>query len=83
MHIKAWERTCVATRSARGVSDVHPEYGVSAAARFMVTTIRVTPEQWEWLRDRAHERAKQRHGGRADASEIVRELLEEAMRVES
>lgn len=48
-------------------------------AGFKVTTIRFSPEQWVWLRDGAHARALE-SGAKADASEIVRELVDAAMR---
>ena len=44
-----------------------------------VTTVRFTPEQWAWLRDSAHKRAIE-SGGKADASEILRELVDAAIR---
>ena len=44
-----------------------------------VTTVRFTPEQWTWLRDAAHARAVE-SGGKADASEIVRALVDAAMK---
>lgn len=44
-----------------------------------VTTVRLEESQWRWLRDQAHRRALER-GTRADASEIVRELVAAAMR---
>lgn len=47
-------------------------------AGFKVTTIRFSPEQWVWLRDGAHARALE-SGAKADASEIVRELVDAAM----
>jgi hypothetical protein len=46
---------------------------------YMVTTFRVTPDQWRWLRKKALGRALE-SGAKADASEIVRELLVEAMK---
>jgi len=67
-------------RSKVSDSIAHVPYGLAAARQYMVTTVRITEDHWEWLRDRAHERAKLRHGGRADASEIVRELIDEAIR---
>ena len=43
-----------------------------------VTTIRLTREQWRWLREQATARALA-HDTRADASEILRELIDRAM----
>jgi hypothetical protein len=43
--------------------------------RFVVTTVRLAPEHWEALRTAAFERARDRGGGKADASEILREIL--------
>ena len=42
----------------------------------VVTTFRITRRQWEWLRTKALERALERGSGKADASEMLRELLE-------
>ena len=53
----------------------HP---VESTAGFKVTTIRLKPAQWMWLRQQAHERALG-SGTMADASEIVRELITDAM----
>ncbi len=47
---------------------------------WIVTTIRVTQAEWRWLRRLALDRALKRGGGRADASEIIRELVDQAMR---
>jgi hypothetical protein len=47
---------------------------------WIVTTIRVTQAEWRWLRRLALDRALRRGGGRADASEIIRELVDQAMR---
>jgi hypothetical protein len=47
---------------------------------WVVTTIRVTQAEWRWLRRLALDRALKRGGGRADASEIIRELVDRAMR---
>ena len=43
---------------------------------FAVTTFRITRAQWAWLRQQALERATARGFGKADASEILRELLD-------
>lgn len=48
-------------------------------AGYKVTTIRFSPDQWRWLRKKALGRALE-SGAKADASEIVRELVAEAMR---
>src|SRR5258708_1911501 len=45
---------------------------------YKVTTIRFADAQWAWLRRLALERALE-SGAKADASEIVRELVAEAM----
>jgi hypothetical protein len=47
---------------------------------WIVTTIRVTRPEWRWLRRLALDRALKRGGGRADASEVIRELVDQAMR---
>jgi hypothetical protein len=41
-----------------------------------VTTFRITQRQWNWLRQNALERAVARGYGKADASELLRELLD-------
>lgn len=43
-----------------------------------VTSLRLAPEEWEWLRRQAFERSLQT-GTRPDASGIVRELVRAAM----
>ncbi len=43
---------------------------------FAVTTFRITKTQWTWLRQQALERASDHGFGKADASEVLRELLE-------
>jgi len=48
-------------------------------AGYKVTTLRLAPNQWKWLRQMAHARALE-SGAKADASEIVRELVAEAMK---
>lgn len=53
----------------------HP---VESTAGYKITTIRMKPAQWIWLREEAHQRALT-SGTMADASEIVRELITEAM----
>ncbi len=50
-------------------------------AGYKVTTIRFTLEHWRWLREQAVSRSLD-SGARADASEIVRELVAAAMRKE-
>jgi len=60
-----------------------PDEGSStpAPARDMaITTFRLTREQLYWLADEAERRRRARGFGRPDASEVVRELIEEAMR---
>jgi hypothetical protein len=47
--------------------------------KYMVTTIRITPEHWKALRDSANERVAERGGGKADASEVLRDVLDEWM----
>jgi hypothetical protein len=49
----------------------------SASERYAVTTIRLTPDQYEWLRRTALDRALAK-GGKADASAVVRELVDAA-----
>ena len=51
----------------------------SNQAGYKVTTIRFSPDQWRWLRKKALGRALE-SGAKADASEIVRELVAEAMK---
>ncbi|WP_181791497.1 hypothetical protein [Myxococcus llanfairpwllgwyngyllgogerychwyrndrobwllllantysiliogogogochensis] len=43
----------------------------------MSTNYQVTQEQAEALMDEAYERRKQRGGGRLDASEVLREIVDE------
>jgi hypothetical protein len=45
---------------------------------FKVTTIRFTDQQWAWLRRQALERALE-SGAKADASEVVREIMAAAI----
>jgi hypothetical protein len=45
---------------------------------FVVTTIRLEQRQWRWLREEALRRAFD-GGGKADASVVVRELVDRAM----
>jgi hypothetical protein len=45
----------------------------------VTTTFRVTPEQWAALRREALELALQRGSGRPDASEALRNILDEWM----
>jgi hypothetical protein len=45
---------------------------------YLVTTIRLEQRQWRWLREEALRRALQ-EGGKADASVIVRELIDRAI----
>lgn len=49
---------------------------VEAAPRWVVTTIRITPAHWKALRVAALERSMARGGGKADASEVLREVLD-------
>ena len=48
-------------------------------AGYKVTTIRFHPDHWRWLRTQALSRAL-KSGAKADASEIVRELVDAAMK---
>jgi hypothetical protein len=48
-------------------------------ARFVVTTVRIEAEQWGALRQAALERATAQ-GGKADASAVLREVLDAWMR---
>lgn len=50
-----------------------------ASPRWMVTTIRIRAEHWQALRLAALERATSRGAGKADASEVLREVLDEWM----
>jgi hypothetical protein len=43
---------------------------------FAVTTFRIKLGQWRWLREKALERATARGYGKADASEMLRDLLD-------
>ncbi len=52
--------------------------GRRTPAGYRVTTIRFGADQWAWLRRLALERALE-SGAKADASEIVRELVAAAM----
>ena len=49
---------------------------VEPAPRYMVTTIRLRPEHLEALRVAAIKRATTRGAGKADASEVLREILD-------
>lgn len=51
----------------------------AAAPRYIVTTVRLTPAQWHALRTAALERSAARGGGKPDASEVLREVLDEWM----
>lgn len=44
------------------------------ASRYVVTTVRLEPEQWAWLREVALRRSL-KQGGKADASAVLRELV--------
>lgn len=48
--------------------------------RFMVTTIRIRSDQWNALRQAALEQAAQRGHGKADASEVLRSVLDAWMK---
>lgn len=48
---------------------------------FVVTTVRLTPAQYRWIRALAF-RAALKKGGRPDASEIIRQLVDAAMNKE-
>lgn len=50
----------------------------SAEAPYVVTTVRLERTEYEWLRARAEERARARGRIKADASEIMRELVAQA-----
>ena len=52
---------------------------VEPAPRYMVTTIRLRPEHLEALRVAAIKRATTRGAGKADASEVLREVLDRWM----
>lgn len=47
--------------------------------KVQVTTVRLYTANWQWLREQAFKRALA-DGGRPDASAIVNELIEQAMR---
>lgn len=47
--------------------------------RLVVTTFRLRPEQLAWLKREALERSIARGTGKADASEVLRELLTQAI----
>ncbi len=63
-----------------GLADVAAALGKSRRLPegYTVTRIRFTKDQWAWLRRQALERALE-SGAKADASEIVRELVAAAM----
>jgi hypothetical protein len=66
---------------ALAVATTRPAAGTKARPTpdgYMVTTIRFASPQWQWLRRRALDRALE-SGTRADASELVRELVADAM----
>ena len=44
---------------------------------YAVTTFRIKLGQWRWLRQKALERAAERGYGKADASEMLREYLQD------
>ena len=46
---------------------------------YVVTTIRLEQKHWRWLREEALRRALE-SGGKTDASVVVRELVERAMK---
>lgn len=68
-------------------SDAKPETRTPAWTRgagrnqagHKVTTVRLSAEQWTWLREGAYARALE-SGSKADASEILRELVDAAMK---
>ncbi len=60
----------------RGVKRVESSAG--PVTRYVVTTVRLSAAQYEWVRRTALDRALE-HGGKADASAILRELVEAAM----
>ncbi len=49
----------------------------ASSGQYAVTTVRLTADQYEWLRRTALERALA-EGGKADASAVIRELVEAA-----
>ncbi len=59
-------------RSKRSGGEVEP----APAEGWAVTTFRLTRRQWDTLRTAALERAKAEGRGKADASAIVRELVD-------
>ena len=46
------------------------------APRYMVTTVRIRAEHWKALRDAANQRSALRGGGKPDASEVLRSILD-------
>lgn len=66
-----------ALAEATAAAPVAPK-GRRTSEIYKVTTIRFTDKQWQWLRRQALERALE-SGAKADASEIVRELVAAAM----
>ena len=67
----------------KNAKTVAPAKGAKATkpaedGRLTVTTFRITRAQWEWLRRQAFERSTE-IGGKADASALLREILEVAM----
>jgi hypothetical protein len=48
--------------------------------RVIVTNVRLRVSEWTWLHREAMERKLAKPGSRADASAVVRELVQEAMR---
>lgn len=52
---------------------------VEPVARFAVTTFRIRPDQMHALRLAALDLAAQRGAGKADASEVLRQILDEWM----
>lgn len=61
------------SQKVREVSEVEP------VQRFMVTTVRLRPEHWTELRQAAVELSAERGGGKADASAVLRGILDEWM----
>ena len=53
-----------------------PATSKATAERHIATNVRIRADQWEALRREALERALARRGGKADASEVLREIID-------
>jgi hypothetical protein len=69
----------VRTRSVRKEKGGGQEARLSRLSGLRAVTVLLTPEQHSWLRRRALDRVDA-EGGRADASALIRELLEREMK---